>query len=223
MTGSIPPVGPLAYEGAVSVPFIVRKTSPLTTNNTFPVPTIWINSATEIAYILVAKPLGVAVWINLGGAPSALETITTPDSVVVVPSAGNINFLNGSSMTVTGSGNNITFNATGGGIAWNNVTGTTQSLVINNGYTTANGSVTTLTLPATAVYGSVISVVGVGNGGWIIAQNAGQKIYFGNDATTLGVTGSLQSANSRDVATLLCVVADTDFEVIDSIGNITFV
>jgi hypothetical protein len=222
MTGSIPPVGPLSYEGSVAVPFIVRKTTPLSTNNNFPVPTIWINSSTEMAYIQVAKPLGVAVWITLGGAPSALETITTPDSVVVVPSAGNINFVNGSSMTITGSGANITFNATGGGLAWNNVSGTSQTISVNNGYTNANGSLTTFTLPSTAAYGSVMSIVGVGSGGWTLVENSGQTIYFGNKAATT-TSGSLSSAHRRDCITLLCVVADTDFEVIDSIGNITVV
>lgn len=111
--GSVPPPGPLAYNGAVVVPFIMRTFNPEPTFNTFSVPTIWINTATSNAYILVSKALGVAVWVRIGGQPGEIDTITTPDMVVVVPTAGNINFLNGTGMNITGSGSNITFNVSG--------------------------------------------------------------------------------------------------------------
>lgn len=223
MTGSIPPPNPLSYEGQVVVPFISRTFAPETTFNKFPVPTIWINTLSDTAYILVSKSLGVAVWATVGGSPGALNTITTPDSVVVTPSSGNINFLNGIGMAITGSGANITFTSTGGGLSWTDVTGTAQDLAANNGYTANNGALVTLTLPATCAYGSVISVVGKGAGGWAIAQRAGQQIFFGSASTTIGVTGALSSTNRRDVVTLLCVAADTDFEVLNSIGNIIHV
>jgi len=112
MTGSIPPPVPLAYEGQVVVPFIIRNFPPQTTFNKFPIPTIWIDPQNKQAYIQVAKPLGVADWVPIGGTPGELETITTPDMVVVVPTANNINFLNGTGMNITGSGSDITFNAT---------------------------------------------------------------------------------------------------------------
>jgi len=111
--GSVPPPGPLNYTGEVVVPFINRTFNPQTTFNTFSVPTIWINTMTSNAYILVSKALGVADWVHIGGTPGELDTITTPDSTVVVPTAGNINFLNGTGMNITGSGSDITFNITG--------------------------------------------------------------------------------------------------------------
>lgn len=110
-TGSIPPPNPLTYEGQVAVPFIVRPFPPQSSFNKFPVPCFWIDNNAANAYIQVAKPLGIADWVLLGGSPGALNTITTPDSTVVVPVAANINFLNGSGMTITGSGNNITFSS----------------------------------------------------------------------------------------------------------------
>lgn len=222
MTGSIPPPNPLSYEGQVVVPFISRTFAPETTFNKFPVPTIWINTASDNAYILVSKALGVANWLSLGGASGTLDTITTPDSVVVTPVAGNINFLNGMGIAITGSADNITFTSTGGGIAWNVVSGTTQALVPNNGYIVDNGALVTLTLPVTCSQGSVISIVGKGAGGWTLAQNSGQEIFFGTVSTTIGVTGALSSTNRRDVVTLLCITTDTEFQVIDSIGNITY-
>jgi hypothetical protein len=173
--------------------------------------------------MLVSKALGNAVWLQLAGAPGTIDTITTPDTTVVVPTAGNINFLNGGGMNITGSGSNITFNSTGGGVQWVEVTGTTQAMAIDHGYVTSNGALVTLTLPATAVFGSVIQVAGKGAGGWTIAQNGGQTVFFGTDTSTPGAGGSLSSTHSRDCLTILCITADTEFEVIDSLGNITIV
>ncbi len=221
MTGSIPPPSPLSYEGQVVVPFIMRTFSPQTTFNQFPVPTIWINTDAGNAYILVGKALGVADWSLMGGSSGALNTITTPDSTVVTPTAGNINFLESGSISITGSGSNVTFNATGGGLGWTEVTGTTQAMSVNMGYIASNSALVTLTLPTTAAIGSTIVIAGKGSGGWLIAQNSGQTIYFGNQNTTTGASGSLASTNRRDSLTIVCVTADTDFQVVDAVGNIT--
>jgi len=108
--GSVPPPNPLSYAGSVFVQFIMRRFPPQDTFNTFQVGTIWLDTLASNAYILVSKELGVADWILIGGEPGELATITTPDSTVIVPDAGNINFLNGTGMNITGSADNITFN-----------------------------------------------------------------------------------------------------------------
>lgn len=112
-TGSIPPPNPLSYTGDVVVPYINKTFDPQSTFNTFSVPTVWINTASSDAWILTSKAGGVATWVPIGGIPGQVETITTPDSTVVVPTDNNINFLNGSGVSITGSGSNITFAASG--------------------------------------------------------------------------------------------------------------
>ena len=221
VTGSIPPPGPLAYSGEVAVPFLTRTFNPTTSNNQFPVPTIWINTETSSAFILVSKALGVAIWLALGGPPGVLDTITTPDGTVVVPFANNIDFLNGTGMNITGSGSNITFNATGGGITWNLVTGTSQAISPNNGYVADNGGGVTLSLPTVCPFGSVIGVTGIMSAGWTITQSAGQMIQIGDVATTIGVGGSLASTQIGDSVTMVCTTANTNFLVFSSMGNIT--
>lgn len=132
----------------------------------------------------------------------------------------------GTGVSITSATGAITINATGGGLTWTDVTGTSQAMAVNNGYLSDNVSLVTLTLPATAAQFSVISVVGRGLGGWKIAQNANQQIYFGSTAgTTVGVGGSLASTNQFDCVTLLAVVggASTNWQVMTSIGNITIV
>ncbi len=109
--------------------------------------------------------------------------------------------------------------------SWVDVAGTTQALAINTGYIADNAGLVTFTLPATAVQFSIIEIVGHGAGGWIIAQNAGQQIIFGNTATTVGVTGSLASTNANDCVKFIAVVggASTIWTVQSSVGNLTVV
>ncbi len=96
-------------------------------------------------------------------------------------------------------------------------------MAVNTGYTANNAALVTLTLPATAAFGSVIAVVGKGAGLWKIAQNASQTIHFGFVNTTTGTGGSLASTLQYDVVYLVCTTANTDFTVVQSIGNITVV
>ena len=67
-----------------------------------------------------------------------------------------------------------------------------------------------------------IDITATNVGFWRIAQNAGQKIYFGNQATTTGVGGSITSTNARDSISLLCTSV-TEFEVTSAVGNLTVV
>lgn len=89
------------------------------------------------------------------------------------------------------------------------------------GYIPNAGGLITFTLPPTSSVGDMFRIAGFGAGGWEIAQNAAQTIHFGNQNSTTGAGGSLASTNSGDSVELVCVVADTDFVVISSIGNIT--
>ncbi len=108
-------------------------------------------------------------------------------------------------------------------LAWTEVTGTSQSATVNNGYIASNASLVTVTLPSSAALGDMIRIVGKGAGGWKLTQNSGQKIYFGNVSTTTGTGGYLQSVVSRDAVTVICVTANNDWEVISAQGNITYV
>lgn len=86
------------------------------------------------------------------------------------------------------------------------VTGTTQQMAPNTIYVANNAGLVTLTLPLTAAFGSIISVVGYGSGGWKIAQNASNQIIISPQVTTLGTGGSLASSDAYDSITLICIV-----------------
>ena len=63
-----------------------------------------------------------------------------------------------------------------GTLVWQSVTGTNQQAQSNNGYLANNTAVVTITLPASPSVGDVVRVSGIGAGGWLIAQNAGQTV-----------------------------------------------
>jgi hypothetical protein len=113
--------------------------------------------------------------------------------------------------------------SSGGRMTWTDVTGTSDTLDVNNGFSANNAGLVTLTLPTTAVFGDIIGLSGYGAGGWKVAQNASQTIHLGSSSTTTGAGGSLASTNRYDQLELLCTVANTDFVVRSSVGNITVV
>jgi hypothetical protein len=114
----------------------------------------------------------------------------------------------------------ISVSGGGGGITWNEVTGTTQSASPDNGYIANNSSLVTITLPATCAVGKTIRIAGKGAGLWKVAQNAGQTIYFGDQNSTSGTAGYIAARYQYDAVELLCITANTTFLVIGNVGNL---
>ena len=153
---------------------------------------------------------------NATGVPSWTSSMTNGQILIgstgATPVVGTITGTLG--VTVTNGAGTITISGGGGGYTWTEVTGTTQAMAANNGYITNNPALVTLTLPTTAALGTTLSIAGKGAGGWKIAQNAGQEIFFGTIATTIGATGYLQSTQQFDSIELLCITANTQWTVI---------
>jgi hypothetical protein len=123
-------------------------------------------------------------------------------------------------ITVTGPGANESLMIENTGfVEWEDAT-SSRNAVINRGYVTNNVSQVTITLPATAAAMTMVAVTGKGAGGWKVAQNAGQKIYFGGVSTLTGVTGYMESTHYLDGVILLCITANTDWKVVWNCGMI---
>ena len=146
------------------------------------------------------------------------------DSGSATPASGTLTFTGGTGVSTSGTGSTVTIDVAGGGITWNEttVTGPT-SIVAANGYIANNAATVGFTLPATASVGDYFRITGKGAGGWSLGQNAGQTIHFGSSDTTTGAGGSLASTDAQDTIELVCITANTDFNVLSSIGNITVV
>lgn len=183
--------------------FRLDNTQTVTLANALPVASGGSGRATHTAYAVIC-----------GGT----TTTAAQQSIASVGTSGQVLTSNGAAALPT-----FQAAAGGGGITWNEVTGTSQAMAVDNGYMANNAGLVTLTLPDTAALGSILRVAGSGAGGWLIAQNAGETIHFISSDTTAGAGGSLASTVRYDSVELICIIADTNWAVISSMGNITVV
>ena len=101
---------------------------------------------------------------------------------------------------------------------WNNVVGTSASMLPYNGYVANNVALVTLTLPVGCVLGDVFRVISKGVGLCRVAQNVSQTIRYGNLVTTTGVAGSLTSLFVGDTLAIVCT-GTNEFYVVSSVGS----
>ncbi len=229
MSTQIPATNPLAYVGIKETDppqLYFRPRAPLATDSRpYDRGDIWIDTVALEAYILALNIGGVASWITMTTV-GAIETLTgDAGGAVSGDGVNNLNLVGGVGISTTGTPgtNTVTIDSTGGFLNWTRVAGVAQAMAVDSGYVPTNAALTTLTLPAAAVVGDEIAIVGEGAGGWTIAQNAGQSIQFGNLSTTVGVGGSLASTNRWDTVYITCRVANTTWSVTGNVGvlNVT--
>lgn len=153
--------------------------------------------------------------------------ITQTDGQLIIGRTGNspvaATLTAGTGIAITNGVGTITISNSGAGFNWTEVTGTSQTLAVENGYVVNNAGLVTLTLPTSAAIGDSIQVVGKGAGLWTIVYGASQQIKFGNQSTTL-TSGSLTATNANDCVELVCTTASGSapiFTVVDGVGNLT--
>lgn len=98
----------------------------------------------------------------------------------------------------------------------------TVQMQVNTTYYANSAVLITYTLPTAFNIGDSVQVIGVGAGGWLIAQNSGQTIRS-TTSTTTGITGSLASTNQYDTVTLKGMIKNIDLNQVASKGVLTVV
>ena len=160
----------------------------------------------------------------IGGSSNGITSLALTNGQLAIGNTGNdpsaATLSAGSGVSITNGAGSITINAVGSGLTWT-VETISGTLAVNHGYG-VNGVAVSLALPAAAAVGDMIEVTGM-TGDWTITQGLGQTIHFGASTTTTGGGGSLASSNAGDSVKLVCLIANTDFYVVSSIGNITIV
>lgn len=201
------------------------NTTPAWSTATYPATT----TINQILYSSAANTIGgittansATMYTTTAGVPTFTGSMTNGQLLIGSTSANPVlgTLTAGTGISVTNGAGSITVASTGvGSLVWNDVSGTTQTAAVNNGYIISNASQTTVTIPATAAEGSVFAVQGKGAAGWILRMNTGQVCHLGSSATTSA--GSLTSTNQWDSVQIVCVTANTTFAVISVIGNLT--
>jgi hypothetical protein len=203
MTG-LPPPNVLSYEGQVVVPFINRTFPPTTSNYQFNVPTIWMDTAHKIPYILVAKPMNVANWIPFGG-EVAIDYIC--DTGSATPAAGILNVLGINGVSTAGSGDTITISATEFVPQYTNVNhaASPYTVLLTDQYISVDcsGGAVTLLFPNAPT----------ANRTWTVKDRTGNSAANNITVTTVGGAVNIDGATSY--------VIKINFEAIDLLANAT--
>lgn len=171
----------------------------------------------------VSAPTAHGILVAEGA--SAFNPIVLTNGEVLIGSTGAdpsaATLTAGTGISITNGAGTITIANTATAEPWVNVTGTTQTIAVGTGYTASNAGVVTFTLPATAAFGTKFNITtGTTTGGWQVSQAAGQSINYGNLTTTVGTGGNLASSMAGDSIEVVCIVANTTFQVLNSQGEI---
>ena len=157
-------------------------------------------------------PIDFPLAPSLGGTGSSLTpgvgAIPIGDGTNYVPA----NITAGSGIAITNGAGSITISSTDAGPNWNSISGTTQTAAAGQGYVCVNAAQTTVTLPAVAAFGDTVSVAAFGAGGFLLAPGAGQTIRTPTGTASV----SIVSAEAQDAIQVLCVVANTTWQVLNS-------
>lgn len=108
------------------------------------------------------------------------------------------------------------------GFTWSTAVDTTTPInaVADKGYIANYAGTLVYNLPATCAVGKTFRFTGMNTAtGWQVQASAGQTIHLNSSATSSG--GTLTSTGIRNSVEIVCIVADTTFNVVSSSGNIT--
>jgi hypothetical protein len=168
---------------------------------------------------------GIAGTLPIANGGTALTSTPTNGQLLIGNGTGYTlaNLTAGAGVSISNGSGSITIAGTGSGIGWTEVTGTTQAATPDNGYVSNNVSLVSVTLPVTAAFGTALTIVGKGAGGWSILQNSGQNVQVGSVSSAAGVGGSVSSTNRYDAIDLICTQANTTWTVLSVQGNLTVV
>jgi len=130
----------------------------------------------------------------------------------------------GPGISITNGSGSITVSS-GGGLSLNwQVVNASFTMSSGNGYIVVSGPGSNFTLPSTSSVGDIVAIVGNDTAtNFSVLQTAGQQIRFGNKLTTVGNGGSVSSTEDGASIILLCTVANTNWSVIDPVGNFSIV
>lgn len=155
---------------------------------------------------------GTGVWSILAAATGTLDSLTTDDSTVVVPTAGNINLKGTGSTTTIGSGSNATVELTGltnhavlvgAGTATITKVGPTATAgqVLQSSGSSADPAFSTTTYPSTVAQGDILIGTATNVIGSLADVATGQVLTSGGVGANPVYTGSPSISGTLTAAT----------------------
>jgi hypothetical protein len=229
LTGTANQITASASTGAVTLSITTNPTLPgtTTTSGLTSAGTVNINTTGSGVSTIGTGGTGAVAIGNATGNTAVTGTLTTSGNLTVT--AGGLTVTAGtttlSALTTAGivvtTSSGVLSSSTASINLWSDQTSGTVALLSGQGFVANKTTLTTLTLPSTSAEGDIIAVVGKGTGGWKIAQNAGNQIFFGSASSTSGTGGSVASTLQYDCVELICLTASANWLVRSAVGNLT--
>jgi hypothetical protein len=150
---------------------------PASTDVQYSIGQLWVDTVSLNAYMLASQTSSQGItssnWILLGASDGEIVSLTTDDTTVVTPTAGNINIAGASPLSTTGSGSTVTVNLSGTvGVAHG---GTGAATFTAHGVLLGEGT-------------SAIVPTAVGSNGQVLLGSTGADPAFGMLTSSTGVT-----------------------------------
>lgn len=197
---------PTQYQGvqAIDPPSVIKADRvPTTSDKSYPIGTLWIDSSGPSAWELGSVVANSANWIALGsGTVGAIVTLTGGSGGALSPTAGNFNLLGtANQITSTGSGSTITFSLPSAITAPGSLT-TTTSLAATTTVTAGTG--------ITSTTGNIVATAGAVNAGTSMTATLGNiTATAGNFVSSTAGNGLVFNANSATGAAASPVVLNS--------------
>lgn len=219
-------LSPLGYQGLKEKdpPNIRFDTKAPTTQDykIFDLGDIWIDQSPALGpdvYMLTDKAMNVATWTLISvGAGDVTGLLSDAGAPNVVPTAGNITLAGGSGITTSGQGPGSTLTITNTAqsiISWTVDAASPVAPLLSEGHISTTVPIT-YNLPAAAAIGDTFAFIDGGTR-FTIQAGGGQTVRVGSSVT--GAGGTCVSTGLGDTLTIVCVVANTSFFAISSIGT----
>lgn len=176
------PFGPLAYQGTIAVPYIVRNFPPTTKDFNFNVPTVWIDPSNNFAWMLTSKPDNVADWLPFISGGGDITFLRGNDNLLVSATTSGIVNVIGDDTTIrtfrNPDNNSLTISAIGStAFTWVDASGTISASA-STGYF-ATGAMTA-DLPSSPSLGETIGFCNLTGAPLAIIGGAGQTLKNGS-------------------------------------------
>ncbi len=155
-----------------------------------------------------------------GSAGDGILTLTGNSGGAVGPDVGgNVSLVGTGTVTVTGTPGSNLLEIGVSGSSWVQISND-DVLTTNTSYICVSpGGVLLLQLPGVSSQGDIIRIVLAGATGFKLTQDAGQSITYGSITTTVGTGGSITSIGTGNTLSMVCIIANTKWQVMATIGN----
>lgn len=174
-------------------------------------------SGVETQALTINSSQVLALTNALLPASGGLGTATPPSAgQIPIGTSGNIYtpaaINSGTGIVVANGSGSITVSATGGGLGFATISGTTQTAAVLTRYLALNSGQTTLTLPTTYAVGDIVALIGstANTGGWIVQAAAGDTVRVNNSTTSAGGTVTCTAVAGQCIE-LVCDVANVSW------------